>query len=155
MEQPTIIVLMTVPCSLECSFAFKWMSGFACVISSWSTEKNRDGSICNDDNAMDNTGISPIVYAVATPSAEHPLLQLKRSLPAVNHGPGRLTDLMWLLLYAHLSRGFSCFYSGIFSCTEEKWVRKVKALLTHSRRIKDSLLRNAPWEEAGSMSEKT
>ena len=51
---------------------------------------------------MDNTEISPTAYAVETPKGEHPLLQLKRSSPAVNHGPGRLTDSPWLLLYAVL-----------------------------------------------------
>ena len=29
-----------------------------------------------------------------------------------------------------------------------------EALSTHSRRIEDSLLRNAPWEEVGSTSER-
>ena len=64
--------------------------------------KKGDVSICNDVNATGNTEISPIAYAVETPSGEHPSLQLKRSSPAVNRGPGRPTDLPWLLLYTVL-----------------------------------------------------
>ena len=51
---------------------------------------------------MDSTEISPIAYTVETPRGEHPSLQLKRSSPAVNCGPGRLTDLLWSLLYEAL-----------------------------------------------------
>ena len=32
-------------------------------------------------------------------------------------------------------------------------MQKATALATHSRRIEDSLLRNAPWEEVGGTSE--
>ena len=72
---------------------------------------------------MDNTEISPIAYAVETPRDEHPLLLLKRSLPAVNHGPGRPPDSPWPLLYAALITTIPLLaiyvenlraYSGIF-----------------------------------------
>ena len=84
--------------------------------------KKRDGSICNDVNSTDNTEISPIAYAVETPRGEHPLMQSKRSSPAVNRGPGRPTDSPWLLLYVALITipllGIylenSAAYSGIF-----------------------------------------
>ena len=58
-----------------------------------------------------------LAYIVETPRGEHPSLESKRSSPDANHGPGRPTDLPWLLLYAvlittntsvrHLSREFS------------------------------------------------
>ena len=50
--------------------------------------KKGDGSICNNVNATDNTEISPIhvAYTVKTPRGEHPSLQSKRSLLAVNCG---------------------------------------------------------------------
>ena len=65
-------------------------------------KKRKDGSFFNDVNATHNIEISPIAYAVETPRGEHPSLQLKRLSPAVNHGPGRPTDLPWLLLYGAL-----------------------------------------------------
>ena len=64
--------------------------------------KKRDASIYNDVNATNNTEISSIAYAVETPRGEHPSLQSKRSSPAANCGPGRLTVSPWLLLYAVL-----------------------------------------------------
>ena len=71
---------------------------------------------------MDNTEISLIAYAVETPRGEHPSLQLKSLLPAVNRGPGRPTDLFWPLLYTALITILllaiylenSATYSGIF-----------------------------------------
>ena len=43
-----------------------------------------------------------LAYAVETSRGEYPLLQSKRSLPAVNCGPGRPTDSVWSLSYAAL-----------------------------------------------------
>ena len=92
-------------------------------------KKKKDGPICNDVNAMDNTEISPIVYAVETSRGEHPSLQSKRSSPAVNRGPGQSTDSPWPLLYAALLATIpllaiylenSAAYTSIFCLTEEK-----------------------------------
>ena len=71
---------------------------------------------------MDSTEISLIAYTVETHRGEHPLLQLKRSSPAVNCGPGQLTDLLWSLYAAlittipplAISLENSAAYSGIF-----------------------------------------
>ena len=64
--------------------------------------KERNGSIYDDVNTMDAHEISPIAYTVETSRGEHPSLQSKRSLPAANRGPCRLTDSPWPLLYAEL-----------------------------------------------------
>ena len=47
--------------------------------------KKQDGSLGNNVNAIDNTEISTIAYAVETPRTS---LQSKRSVPALNRGPG-------------------------------------------------------------------
>ena len=92
-------------------------------------KKKKDGPICNDVNATDNTEISPIAYAVETSRGEHPSLQSKRSSPAVNRGPGQPTDSLWPLLCAALLATIpllaiylenSAAYTSIFCLTQEK-----------------------------------
>ena len=105
MERPKIIVLLTVLRSLEC-VKNHFPSHLNELERFWTCQKQlnsyRDESICNDVNATENTEISSIAYAVETPRGEHPSLQSKRSLPAVNSGPGQPTDSPWPLLYAVL-----------------------------------------------------
>ena len=45
---------------------------------------------------------SLLAYTVETPRGEDPSLQSKKLSPAMNGGPGQLTDLPWPLLYAAL-----------------------------------------------------
>ena len=125
--------------------------------------KKQDGLICNDVNATDNTETSPIAYAVETPRAEH-FAAIEEIVACCEPWPWSTGRFAMAVLYAALITTIplvaiylenSAAYSGISDLwsTEEKLMQKMTALSTHSRRVEDSLLLNAPWEEVGSTSE--
>ena len=105
MEQPKIIVLATVPREFEC------------VKNHFRTCSNKLERFCTCQMQLNSywksemyvtmsmprvTQKSLLTYAVETPRGEDPLLQSKRSSPAVNCGPGGPTHSLCPLLYAAL-----------------------------------------------------
>ena len=118
--------------------------------------------IYNDVNATDTHEISPIAYTVETSRSEHPSLQLKRLSAAANHGPGRPTRFAMAIVIrsvdnnttdGYLSTEFSRLLWNFPTHGGEINVEG-DVLSTHSRWIEDSVVRNVPWEEIGSMSER-
>ena len=153
MERPKIIALLTIPREFECvknhfpTLSIELERFCMCQKQLKSYWKKRDG------NATDNTEISPIAYAVETLRGEHPSLQSKRSCVASCEPWPWSTDRFVVAVVIrsvdnnNTTVGQSLApYSGIFWFTEEKWMWKVTALFTHSRRIEGSLLHEVSWE---------